>query len=147
VTTSSGTLAYRLELAVNDRRWYSRRCHSKGCHASAPPHCRKDSHVSHRAGRGGTTLPLDVVRLLLAELVPRTRCRHVQSWLRWHQEEQQGERILHECTGLLRYQGRAAVPAPKRACHLHGAVFWWIPPGTAFPWPTPARAMPNLPIP
>jgi hypothetical protein len=52
-TTRSGTLAYHPELAVNNRRWYSQRCQSKGCHVSAPPHCRKDrTHVSHRAGGG-----------------------------------------------------------------------------------------------
>jgi hypothetical protein len=33
---------------------YSRRCQSKGRHASAPPHRRKDhAHVSHRAEGGG----------------------------------------------------------------------------------------------
>ncbi len=41
-TTRSGTLAYPLELAVDNRQWYSRQCQSKGRCASAPPHRRKD---------------------------------------------------------------------------------------------------------
>jgi hypothetical protein len=53
-TMRLGTLAYRPELAVNDRRWYSQQCQSEGCCASAPPHCRKDrAQVGHRAGGGG----------------------------------------------------------------------------------------------
>jgi hypothetical protein len=50
----SGASAYHPELAVDDRRWYSRRCQSKGCCTSAPPHNRKNhTHISHRAGGGG----------------------------------------------------------------------------------------------
>ncbi len=52
--TRLGASAYRLELAVNNRQWYSQWCQSKGRHASAPPHRRKDCvRVSHRARGGG----------------------------------------------------------------------------------------------
>jgi hypothetical protein len=46
-----GALAYRPELAIDNRQWYSRWCQSKGRHASAPSHHRKDrAHISCRAG-------------------------------------------------------------------------------------------------
>jgi hypothetical protein len=145
--TRSGASAYHPGLAIDDRRWYSQWCQSKGCYASAPPHRRKDrTHVSHRAGGGGqhgrwmwqgccwwrSCLVRDVVAFNLGQDGARGAARRVRSTRM---------RRIAALTG----SGGSTGAITRSLSEWH--CFWRFPPGATYHPPKPAWAMPNLPIP